>query len=324
MRGFMSCRTLVACCAGVLLGTTVADAQFVDPGGSPTENVANRGAARPGLRVQAGIASHRFGPEITQTATPDPEYRVVLLEELLRNLFAQLNVFIELLPGIIDGGGTPGPPGPGGGGGAGVNDMVITELAHNGNVAFVELLNRSPLRMSLDGWVFSDGSLVSPSLPSLEIERNTTIVVQLGGDTQSPEADFLMGFRLQNLPAGELALFDFSQVSEGLLPIENPDLMIDYIQWNDEDRERDPPLEQVAARANLWTSIDAIPSSLAATSFRLAASAESRDSTSSGDFIVVDFGDNTLGAPESQQPASGGGGSQSPEGDEPTESPTGN
>lgn len=296
MRGFIQ-NTSCACVIGFFLAAA-AQAQYVDPGGSPTENVANRGASRPGLRVQAGIASHRFGPEITQSASPDPEYRVILLEELIRNLFAQLNVLIDFLPDLIGGGTTPGTPG--GGGSAGINDIVMTELAHDGNVAYVELLNRSPLRMSLDGWVFSDGDLISPSLPPLEIERNDTLVVQFGGDVQNPDANFIIGFRLQALPAGELALYDFSGVSPGLQPLENSNLMIDYIQWNNEDQERDPDLETIASQANLWTAIDAIPSSLTNTSFRLAAAAESRDGTSSGDFIVVDFSSNTLGVPESQ------------------------
>jgi len=272
-----------------------ASAQVADPGGSPVENLRNRGAHRPGLRVQAGIARHNQGPDISDPGPADPEYRIAALDELLRNLFAQLNVLIDFLPSILDPGTTPG-----GGGGGGVNDLVMTELAHNGDVAFVELLNRSPLRLSLEGWVFSDGTTVSPSLPPLQIERDETIVVQLGGDSQSDLADFVMGFRLQNLPAGELALYDFSGVSAGLLPIENANLMIDYIQWNNEDRERDPPLEVVAAQANLWTAIDAIPVALTNQSFRLNATAESRDSTSSSDFTVVDFSANTLGTPESQ------------------------
>lgn len=274
-------------------------AQGADPGASPMENLRARGAHRPGLWVQQGIARHQFGPEVSRSATPDPEYRLAILDELLRNLFAQLNALVRFVPGLLD----PGTDTPGIviGGGGGVNDVVITEIAHDGNVAYVELLNRSPLRLPLDGWVLAYGDLISPSLPPLELERNMSLVIQLGGDTQHPLADFVMGFRLQSVDAGELALYDFSHVSAGLLPIENPDLMIDYIQWNNEDRERDPPLESVAAAANLWTSIDAIPVSLANSSFRLDAGAEGGDSTSSRDFTVVDFaGGNTLGTPESQ------------------------
>ena len=274
----------------------MATAQFVDQGNSPAENVRQRGARRPGLMVQAGIADHVVGPEITARQDPDPEYRINLLTELITNVLAQLRLIIGFLPTLLDGGtGTPG-----GGGGGGVDTLVITELAHNGDVALVELVSRSPLRLSLDGWHFADEGGVSRSLPPIVLERNQSVVIQLGIEDQDPLADAVMDFRVQSLSAGELALYNFSQSTGGLLPIEDSRLMIDYIQWNSDDRDRDPELEAVATEANLWSGVDAIRSSLANTSFRLSAAAEGRTSSSSREFIVVPFEENTLGTPESQ------------------------
>lgn len=282
----------------VMGGATVGWAQDALPqaGNSPAENVAQRGAVRPGLRVQQGLARHRTGPEISRQAQPDPEYRINLANELFRNLFAQLSALINLIPDIIDGGTTPPP----GGGGGGVNDIVMTEIAQNGTVAFVELLNRSPIRTSLSGFRFSDGTMVSPALPPLEIERNVTLVVQLGGETQNPLADILLGFRVQSVNAGELALYDFTGVTGDVLPIENADFMVDYVQWSDTNLDRDTALEVIASEANLWTTVDFIRSSLQNMTFELNANAEGRQSSSSNDFTLGAFEDNSLGIPGSQ------------------------
>ena len=284
-----------------------ASGQFVDQGNSPAENLRQRGARRPGLMVQAGIARHGQGPEISAQAPPDLNYRVTLLSDFFNNFLSQLQTVISLLPAILSAG--PQVPGVGGPaqGGRGINDLVMTEIAHNGNVVFVELLSRAALRISLAGWHFADGNGVSPALPQIVLERNESVVVQLGGETQDPLADIILGFRVQSLSAGELALYDFSQISGGLLPVEDPNLIMDYVQWNSDTQglDRNPPLESVAASSNLWTSVDAIRSSLANTSFRLNSDAEARTSTASRDFTFVSFGENTLGTPESQL-ASGG------------------
>lgn len=287
-----------------LAGATEVAAQLEGAGNSPAENVANRAARSPGRLVQQGIARHQFGPEITRIGTPDIPVRQLVLAELITNLLAQINSFIGLIPTFLaDQPATPGPT-PGGGGGVavgGVDDVVMTEVAHDGNVVFVELLSRSPIQIRLQGWHFSDGSSVSPSLPVIELDPNASIVVQLGSETQSPLADLLLGFRVLDITSGELALYNFAGVSEGLLPIEDAGFMVDYIQWNnDPTTNRNPPLESVAAAANLWTPVDAIPSSLANMSFRLAADAEGRTTTASRDFIIVEFSQNTLGVPESQ------------------------
>ena len=282
--------------AGAAICSSPAWGQFADPGGSPSENLRNRGAMRPGIRVREGIAQHTFGPEITQQVRPGPQYGLELQNEFFRNFFASLTALVNLLPQILNP-GDGGPSVPGGGGS--INDVVMTELSHDGNVAFVELLNRSPIRISLAGFAFSDGRLVSPRLPPFEIERDVTFVVQFGGDRQADEADVLLGFRLQSIPNGELALYDFSGLSAGEMPIEDADRMIDYIQWNDDDQQRDPTLESIASAASLWSTVDAIPASLSNRTFRLTANAEGRQNTTSGDFIVNDFSQNTLGLPES-------------------------
>lgn len=277
---------------------SIATAQFIDPGNGPAENVRQRGARRPGLMVQAGIANHVAGPEITASESPDPNFRVRLLTELLTNVLAQLRLVIGFLPTLLDGGS--GLPGGGSIGGGGVDTLIITEIAHNGDVALVELVSRSPLRLSLDGWHFADEGGVSRSLPPIVLERNESVVIQLGIEDQDPLADALLDFRIQSLSAGELALYDFSQSTGGLLPIEDSRLMVDYVQWNSDDRDRDPPLEAIATDANLWSGVDAIRFSLSNMSFRLTASAEGRTSSSSREFIVVPFAENTLGTPESQ------------------------
>ena len=282
-----------------LLGSSsITTAQFVDQGNGPAANVRQRGARRPGLMVQAGIANYLARPVPTARESPDLNYRVNLLTELITNVLAQLRLVIGFLPTFLDGGS--GLPGGGSFGGGGVDTLVITEIGHNGSVVFVELLSRAPLRFSLSGWHFADESGVSPSLPPIVLERNESVVIQLGGEVQDPLADTILGFRVQSLSAGELALYDFSQSTGGLLPIENSRLMVDYVQWNNDDRDRDPPLEDIAVDANLWSGVDAIRSSLSNMSFRLTAGAEGRTSSSSREFIVVSFGENTLGTPESQ------------------------
>jgi hypothetical protein len=269
---------------------------IIDDAG-PGANLRSFRSRRPGLWVLRGISNHIEGPNITAIGPPDIPLKQLLLVELFNNLFAQLDGLIQFLPRLLD--PTPGQPDPGGGGSVGrTDDIVMTEVAHNGDVVLVELLSRSPIEVRLDGWRFADGIGVSPPLPVIELDRNASIVVQLGGETQSPLADFLIGFRLQSITAGELALYDFSRITDGSLPVDDPDLMKDYIQWDNE--ERDPPLEVIAQAANLWTSIEFINASLASSSFRLAADAEAQDGTSARDFIVVPFAENTLGVPESQ------------------------
>ena len=285
-----------------LLGSaSIATGQFIAGGNGPGANVRERQNRQPGMMVRAGIARHVLGPDITARESPDPEYRLTLLNELISNVLAQLNLLIGFLPTLLDGGSGL----PGGGGGGGVNTLVITEIAHNGTVVFVELLSRAPLRFSLSGWHFAEESGVSPSLPPIVLERNESVVIQLGGEVQDPLADAILGFRVQSLSAGELALYDFSESTGGLLPIEDSRLMVDYVQWNSDDRDRDPPLEEFATEANLWSGVDAIRFSLSNMSFRLTAGAEGRSSSSSREFIVVPFGENTLGTPESQSTPGG-------------------
>ncbi len=281
----------------------IAQQQQIDPGNSPAENVRSRGARRPGLMVQAGIARRQNGPDVTLTEPPRPEYRLTFVNELLRNLFSQLNVLIGLLPNILNQ-STPAPGFIGGGGtggvvgASGVSDVVMTEVAHNGNVVFVELLNLGPLRVRFDGWVFASEDSVSRSLPPLSLELNESLVIQLGGERQNSVADALIDFRIQSVTAGELAIYDFSGVADGLIPIEDSNLMVDYIQWNDDPlRQRDPPLEPIAVSANLWNAIDAVPSSLANMTFMLDSGARRRDSTSSNDITIAPFDSNTLGTP---------------------------
>ncbi|NOS99380.1 MAG: lamin tail domain-containing protein [Phycisphaerales bacterium] len=285
--------TIIACV--VLAASWPGRAQVIDGGNSPHENLQNRGSRSPGLLVRAGIDRHRSGPEITQS-DPDPHYRLVLINELLQNVFAQLAGLVQII--------LRGDTDPIDGGGGGVNDVVITELSSNGDVAFVELFNRGALRIGLDGWVFADADdHVSDPLDFVRLERGETVVIQFGGDSRDDAAQVLSPFRLRSLSAGELALYDFSGLPDGSDPVENldnADLMIDYLQWNDEDQERDPPLEAFAASASLWNRIDEILSPLADATFRLKASAEGRDSTGSDDFLTGPFNADTLGMPESQ------------------------
>lgn len=272
-------------------------AQIIDPGNNPHENVANRGIRAPGAVVRAGIASAINGPEITQPAPPEIRLRENLLVDLIQNLLATLAGIVPLIPS--DGDGNP-PPNDGGSGSGDVRNIVMTEIANDGNVTFVELLNRGPIQVRLTGLRFSDGMQVSPSLPVVELDRNATLVVQLGGETQRDFADLLLGFRIQSLSAGELALYDFSRDLTEPFMVEDSTLMIDYLEWSNATLEPDPPLESVAVSANLWNGIDFVPTTLSNMSFRLAADAESRRSTGSRDYMVVAFDENTLGTPESQ------------------------
>ena len=83
---------LIVSAAASLTSLQQAVAQVCNPGGSPAENVRDRACNRPGLWVQEGIYRYYNGPEVTEPEPLEPEYRLTLLEELLRNLFAQLNV----------------------------------------------------------------------------------------------------------------------------------------------------------------------------------------------------------------------------------------
>lgn len=295
---------LVAALSG---GVPRVSAQFLDSGNSPAENVRNRGSRSPGIMVQAGIANHSNGPEISQQAPPQLNLRENLLVVLIQNLLATLSGLVSLLPTLFVGPNVPPSAGGGGGTTVGLDDVVMTEIAHDGNVAFVELLNRGPIQQRLNGWRFHDGNGLSPALPVVELDRNVSIVVQLGGETQSPAADVLLGWRVQSLAAGELALYNFSQVTGDTFPIDDATLMIDYVQWNNDNVERDPPLEPVAVQASLWSEIDFIQASLSGMTFRLDAGSEARNTTSSRDFMVLPFDQNSLGVPESQLPADGGG-----------------
>ncbi len=282
------------------LMATGVSAQSLELGGQPGENVGRPGVRAPGLLVESGIVRFNQGFD-AQAAENDPDLRLEIINEFFRNVFAQLNVLIQLLPGLIN--PDPGNPGDGGGGGL-IDQIVMTEVAHDGNVVFVELLNLTGIQTRLNGFRFSDGDAVSPSLPQIELDRDDSIVVQLGGDTQSPIADFIIGFRVQSLQTGELGLYSFRSVTGDTFPIENADFMVDYLQWNNDPMDdRNPPLEAVAAQANLWTTVDTIPTSLTSNSFRLAANAERRQGTRSNDITVVPFAENTLGTPESQLPA---------------------
>ncbi len=282
----------------VLVAATGASAQFVDDGAGPGQNAGRPGFRSPGILVQNGIVAFNQGSDITEPEENDPDLRLEIINEFFRNIFAQLNILINLLPNLIN----PDPTAPiGGGGGGGIDQIVMTEVAHNGTVVFVELLNLSGVETRLNGFRFSDGDAVSPPLPQIELDRDDSIVVQLGGETQSTFADFIVGFRVQSLATGELALYNFDGVEGGTFPIDDDNFIIDYIQWNnDPTDDRDPPLEAVATQANLWISVDTIPSSLTSSSFRLAGDAERRDGTRSGDITIVPFAENTLGTPESQ------------------------
>ncbi len=293
--GFLACST-----PGAL-------AQFVDPGNSPGENTSSPGARRPGLLVQAGIVRHQQGPEITDPAIPDPNFRRILLNDLLQNIFAQLNVLIPILPGVLfpqdgAGGGDGGAGGGGGNVGGNVNlaldDVVMTEIAHNGNVAFVELLNITGVQISVEGFRFSDGINTSPALPSILMFRDETIVVQLAGETQSEMADIFLQYRLQSVNSGELALYNFRNAADGAFPIDDPNAMLDYVQWNNDIQQQNLPLEATASAANLWSTVDFVQSSLTNMSFRLNADAERRNNTRSQDIVVVPFAENTLGSAE--------------------------
>ncbi|MCH7526413.1 MAG: hypothetical protein IID39_03155 [Planctomycetes bacterium] len=293
--------TMVASCALWLCGAGDVNAQPAGQGTSPIISGSSPGAnlrsfrdRQPGDWVQRGIANHILGPNIVEVGRPDIPVRQLILVDLFRNLFAQLGALTQFIPALFQ----PGEQVPLDASGGGVNNIVMTEIAHDGNVVFVELLSRSPIQFRLDGWRFADGIGVSPPLPVIELDRNAVLVVQLGGETQSPSADLLLGFRVQSIATGELALYDFSTVTDGSLPIDDPAFMMDYIQWD--NRQRDLPLEVVAQSANLWTSIDFVNASLANSSFRLAAAAEGRERTSSRDILVVSFAENTLGIPESQ------------------------
>ncbi len=283
-------------------GLPRASAQFVDQGNSPAENVTTRGARAPGALVRAGIALHTSGPEISNQAEPDLNLRQNILIDLIQNLFATLSGLVFFLPTLFQPGADPPAVGGGGGGGSGIglDDIVMTEVAHDGNVVFVELLNRGPIEQRIEGWRFHDGINLSPALPVIELDRNATIVVQLGSETQSPVADILLGFRVQSVVSGELALYNFSSVTGDTFPIDDSGFLIDYVQWDDDNEERDPPLESVAVQASLWGEIDFIQSTLSTTSFRLEADAESRNTSSARDFLVVPFAENSLGLPESQ------------------------
>jgi hypothetical protein len=308
MNGFT--KTIIIAAAVWLCGASGATAQFLDSGGGPAENNGNRGSRAPGILVREGITNFLQGPEITRPEPVKPNYRLLLTDELLRNVFAQLNVLISLLPTVLQPGNVVPPPGGNIGGGGGnfgggqIGQLVMTEIAHNGSVAFVELLNLSGVQTRINGFRFADGSSVSPALPQIELDLNDTIVIQLGGETQNSLADVLLGFRVQSVNVGELALYNFQSAPEGELPTEDSSFMIDYIQWNNDPRQDPtPPLESVASQANLWTSIDFINTSLSGMSFRLNADAERRINTGSRDFDIVPFAENTLRTAESQRAA---------------------
>ncbi len=296
-------------------GIPGAAAQFVDQGNSPAENVRNRGARAPGLMVRAGIARHLQGPEIT-AQEDDPRLRENLLIELIEGFFNLLAGLVLSLPSLLSAdtatdtaGGTVIT--------GGVTNIVISELAHDGSLVFVELFNRSPFEIRLDGWRFHDGNNISPPL-ELKMDPDETKVFQFGGEDQRPFANFIIGFRdFVSGSNGELALYDFSGVTDESQfdqASADADLMIDYLQWNDDNRDRDQALEGIAADAGLWSAFDSIRAPLTATTFRLEAGAEGTKTNTRSHYQVGAFDSNhTLGFPESLAPAAPAGGTESGE-----------
>lgn len=246
-------------------------------------------ARAPGLMVRAALG----GPQITQTRAdrdaPSRQQRVFI--DIINALFIGLNQFVPLLPSIFQ--QIDGAP-------SGVGDLVITEIAHDGTNAFIEIINPSSIRVELDNWAFCkvDGCTAAGELAGLVMERDDVQVFQLTGQFDGALANNVISLQV-GTAVDDIGLYDFTG-ADGRDPFDRVALR-DYVQWGDFFSSFG--LEDVAVAAGIWVINSSIESSLANNSFQLQPDRVSIGGTAD-DYVVVPFAQHSLGqlTPSGLQP----------------------
>lgn len=237
-------------------------------------------ARAPGRMVRAAVG----GPQITQSrADRDaPSRQQGIYIDIINTLFIGLNQFIPLLPSIFQ--QIDGVP-------SGVGDLVITEIAHDGTNAFIEIINPSSIRVELDNWAFCkvDGCTGAGELAGLVMERDDVQVFQLTGQFDGALANNVISLQV-GTAVDDIGLYDFTG-ADSRDPSDRVALR-DYVQWGDFFSSFG--LEDVAVAAGIWVINSSIESSLANNSFQLQPNRVSIGGTAD-DYVVVPFAQHSLG-----------------------------
>jgi len=224
------------------------------------------------------------GPQISQSQSQldEPSRLEGVYIDIINALFLELNQLIPLLPQLFF---------PVDGGPSGVGDLVITEMANDGANSFVEVLNPGSLRLELENWAFCklDACTASTELAGIVMEPGDIRVFQLGGQFDSTLANSVVSLQV-GTTADDIGLYDFTGE---FVDAQDQFSMRDYLQWG--DFLQSFGLEDVAVSAGLWVTGSSIQSSLASSSFQLATDRLTTGGTA-GDYIIVPFEQNTLGA----------------------------
>lgn len=240
-------------------------------------NVAQRS---PGLRIRAAVD----GPEITQTQEQKdaPSRLQQMYIDIINVLFVGLNQLIPLLPELF-----PGNEGP-----VGIGELVITEVANDGNNSFIEVYNPSGVRIELDDWAFcqSNGCTSQNELAGRVMEAGDILVFQLDGQLNGELANGVITIQV-GTTADDIGVYDFTGAS-ARDPLDSV-AMIDYLQWGDIFQSFG--LEDTAIAAGLWVANTSITEDLEEQSFQLRSGALQIGGNAM-DYIVVPFSQNSLGA----------------------------
>lgn len=237
-------------------------------------------ARAPGLWVRAALGV----PEVFQTrADRDaPSRQQGIFIDIINALFIGLNQFVPLLPSIFQ--QIDGAP-------SGVGDLVITEIAHDGTNAFIEIINPSSIRVELDNWAFCklDGCTAVGELAGLVMERDDVQVFQLTGQFDGALANNVISLQV-GTAVDDIGLYDFTGADDRD-PSDRVALR-DYVQWGDFFSSFG--LEDVAVAAGIWVTNSSIESSLTDSSFQLQPDRVSIGGTAD-DYVVVPFAQHSLG-----------------------------
>lgn len=294
MQRLLMVMLLAAAGCGLFAGSGAATAQESETG-SKAVNRNARGPAvagrRPGLWVQRGLS----GPEITQTPEErdEPSRLQSVYIDLLTTLFTALNELIPLLPDLFEGQD----------GVAGV-DLVITEIANDGENTFIEVFYPNGPRLELDPWGFcgSEDCTGGLELAGRVMEQGDFLVLQLDGNLDNEVAQGVLSLQV-GTSADEIAVYDFTGVGE-----RDPGdevAMASYIRWGDPLQPL--PLQDTAIAAGQWPQRNSIEANLRNSSFQLASGRSLGRNAEA--YIVVPFDQNSLGqaTPSNLEPGGGDG-----------------